>query len=650
MSDAARWGVYRAERMDAAHAAHPGSPVLVFALALAAGAGGQVLARHVGLPAIVPLLALGVLLGPDVLDWIQPQALGVGLFALVELGVGVVLFEGGLSLEWRRLRREGRAIQLLVTIGAGITAVGGALAARVFLGWDWSLAALFGTLVIVTGPTVIGPLLRNVPLRPRLATVLEAEGVLIDPIGAIVASVALQVALGTHEDPASSGIGALAARLGFGAVAGLLGGAALGLLLRSPRLVPEGLENLVALGGALALMAGCDAVLSQSGILAVTVAGVVVGNAGTRVGSELREFQGVLTLGLIGILFVLLAADVRLADVTALGVPGLAVVAALAFLVRPINAISCTVGSELSGRERVFLSWIAPRGIVAAGVASLFAAALDRAGLEGGRELRALVFLTVALTVLVQGVTAWWVAGALGVRLPARDVIAMLGANDLALELAELLRGAGRRVLLIDANPQHCRAAEERGFAVVFGNALEPRTLARARLQQAGFAIGATPNDEVNSLFAREARDHYEVRESYVAMGRSGTGVTPAALDRQGARLLFDRPKDVERWSVRLRHGAVRHQRWQFERAPADAPSSEGNATDPWLVLAVERSGRLSPMHASLEPRAGDIAHVLVHEPERERAVEALRARGWLPVPEEEPDPDAKDEPTRETN
>ena len=628
--------------MDVAHATHPGTPVLVFALALAAGAGGQVLARHVGLPAIVPLLALGVLLGPDVLDWIQPQALGVGLFALVELGVGVVLFEGGLSLELRRLRREGRAIQLLVTVGAVITAVGGALAARVFLGWDWSMAALFGTLVIVTGPTVIGPLLRNVPLRPRLATVLEAEGVLIDPIGAIVASVALQVALGTHEDPASSGVGALAARLGFGVMAGLAGGAALGLLLRSPRLVPEGLENLVALGGALALMAGCDAVLSQSGVMAVTVAGVVVGNAGTRVGSELREFQGVLTLGLIGILFVLLAADVRLADVTALGVPGLAVVATLAFLVRPVNAIACTVGSELSGRERAFLSWIAPRGIVAAGVASLFAAALDQAGIDGGRELRALVFLTVALTVLVQGVTAWWVAGALGVRLPARDAIAILGANDLALELAALLRDAGRRILLIDANPQHCRAAEERNFNVVFGNALEPRTLARARLQQAGLALGVTPNDEINSLFAREAREQFDVQESYVAMGRSGTGVTPAVLERQRAHMLFDRPKDVERWSVRIRHGAVRRQRWQFERTPAETPPSEGSATDPWVVLAIERAGRLSPMHASLEPRAGDVAQVLVHEPETERAVEALRARGWLPLPEAEAGPASK--------
>src|SRR5690606_33043681 len=161
--------------------------------------------RHARLPSIVPLLTLGVLLGPDVLGWVQPEALGMGLFALVELGVGVILFEGGMGLEIRRLRREGRAIQRLVTVGAVITAVGGTLAARLLMGWSWELSAMFGTLVIVTGPTVIGPLLRNVRVRPRLATVLEAEGVLIDPVGAIVAAVALQVTLGAHESAASGG-------------------------------------------------------------------------------------------------------------------------------------------------------------------------------------------------------------------------------------------------------------------------------------------------------------------------------------------------------------------------------------------------------------------------------------------------------------
>src|SRR5690606_30588437 len=161
------------------------------------------------------------------------------LFALVELGVGVVLFEGGLGLEGRRLRREGRTIRRLITLGAAVTAIGGALAARALLDWSWSLSVLFGTLVIVTGPTVIGPLLRNVPVRPRVATVLEAGGVRIVPVGAIVASVALQVVLGVHDDP-TGGLGALGARLGFGALAGLAGGGAIALLVRNPRVVPEG--------------------------------------------------------------------------------------------------------------------------------------------------------------------------------------------------------------------------------------------------------------------------------------------------------------------------------------------------------------------------------------------------------------------------
>jgi NhaP-type Na+/H+ or K+/H+ antiporter len=610
-------------------------PVVVFALALGAGVVGLVVAHHLRLPAIVPLLGLGAALGPDGLDWIEPRALGGGLYALMELGVAVILFEGGLGLEWRRLRRESRAIQRLVTLGAAVTTLGGALAARVLLGWSWSLAFLFGTLVIVTGPTVIGPLLRRVRVRPRLATVLEGEGVLIDPIGVIVAVVALQVVLGGDE-PLHPELGRLAIRLGFGAAAGLAGGLALALALRAGRLVPEGLENLVALGGVLVLAALCDRVLSQTGILAVTVAGVVVGNSGVRVDRELREFQGLLTHALIGILFVLLVADVRLADATALGLPGLAVVAVLVLLVRPANVALCTLGSELAVNERAFLAWIAPRGIVAAGIASLFGEALEAAGIPGAREVRALVFLTIAATVLVQGGSAAFVARLLGVRVPGRDAVAVLGADDLAIVFADVLRRGGRRVLLLDANPDHCRAAEERGFPVVFGNALEPRTLARARLEQAAVAVGLTPNDEVNSIFAREARDAFRVPRTYVAVSRIGTAVTPAVLERQSSHSLFDRPKDVERWSVRLRHDAARLERYRHRgggaaSAPAPAP---GGASDPWLVLAVERSGTVEPMHDGFVPRAGDVAFVLVHVPEAGAASEALRRLGWDPVGE----------------
>jgi NhaP-type Na+/H+ or K+/H+ antiporter len=257
------------------------APSFTFALALGAGVVAQLIAGHLRVPSIVPLLGAGVILGPDGLGLILPRSLGEGLFSLVSLAVAVILFEGGLNLDLRRLRREGSAIRRLVTVGAVVTAAGGALAAGTMMGWSPRLSILFGALVIVTGPTVIRPLLRNVPLRSRLATVLEAEGVLIDPIGAIVAVVTLEVILTPGLDSFTSGLLGLVARLGFGAGAGLALGFAMVWVLRLGKAIPEGLENLFVIGTVLAAFEACEMVVSESGILAVTVAGVAVGNMET---------------------------------------------------------------------------------------------------------------------------------------------------------------------------------------------------------------------------------------------------------------------------------------------------------------------------------------------------------------------------------
>jgi NhaP-type Na+/H+ or K+/H+ antiporter len=606
-------------------APHGGDPIGQFALALGAGVAGQLFAQRLRIPAIVPLLALGVLLGPDLLGWVDPRALGAGLLAIVELGVAVILFEGGMNLDLRRLRREGRAIRRLVSVGAGVTTLGAALAARAVMGWSWELALLFGTLVIVTGPTVIGPLLRNVRVSSRVATVLEGEGILIDPIGAIVVAVALQVVIGAH----ASALGGLAGRLALGTAVGIAGGLGLRALLRARHIVPAGLEVLVTLSGALLLFAGCNALVSQTGILAVTLAGVVVGDAPRHAGRELRAFQEHLTLGLIGVLFVLLAADVRLREVAALGGPGLATVAALILLVRPVNVLVSTWGTELERREKAFLAWIAPRGIVAAAVASLLATSMQQEGIDGGRELRALVFLTIAVTVLLQGATADRVARWLGVRRPDRDASAILGANPLALALADTLRRCGRRVVLLDSSPPHCRAAEEAGFAVVYGNALEERTLARARLEQASLAIGATPNEEANMLFLREAQESFGVPETFVAV-RGASRLSGELLLRHASRVLFGGACDVDRWSARLRHGAARVQRFEF--APVEGAAGEPGNGEPWLILAVERAGTAVPMHDQLQAQPGDAAWVLIHEPDAELAQAALARRGWTPA------------------
>ena len=618
--------------MEGAH------PAFTLVLALAAGVLAQSVARRVRLPGIVLLLAVGVGLGPEGLGWVDTRSLGQGLFAIVDIAVAVILFEGGLNLEINRLRREQAAIRRLVTWGALVTLVGGGLAAHYMLGWSWMTALLFGSLVVVTGPTVIGPLVTELRLRPRVATVLNAEGVLIDPIGAIIAVLMLELALAPAIDVAG-GAGGLVLRIGFGAVAGVAAGFALGRLLRVKRLLPEGHENIFVLAWVLLLFVTCDRVVSHSGIMAVTLCGVVVGNRPILADRDLREFKDQLTVLLIGLLFVLLAADVSFEQVQALGLGGVAVVATLVFVVRPLGVILSTAGSELTWRERTLIGWIAPRGIVAAAVTSLVATAMQAQGVPGGVELRALVFLTIACTVVLAGLTAAPVATWLRVRLPGRDTVAILGAEGLGLALAAELRQAGVPVVFLDSNAQTCRLAEEAGFSVVFGNALEERTLRRARFEGVGTTVALTPNQTVNSTFVSRARDLFHVPRGFVAVQRLDTGLASDLVRKQQAEVAFEGPHDLERWAVRARHGEMEIEQ-RIYRAPEPIELAEGEEAPPppaagerFVVLAVRSGKRCFPMSMEYQPQEGDVASVAIHSPDLDEARRVLGEMGWCTLP-----------------
>ncbi len=610
-----------------------GHPAFTLALALAVGIVAQSAARHLRVPGIVLLLLAGAALGPDGVGWVQPRSLGEGLLLVVDLAVAVILFEGGLNLEISRLRAEQDAIRRLVTVGALLTMLGGGLAAGAFFGWPWRHALLFGSLVVVTGPTVVGPLVRELRLRPRVATLLEAEGVLIDPIGAILAVLMLEIAI------ASGSLGAQATdlllRLGFGAAAGVVAGFAIAGLLRVRRLLPEGHENIFVLASVLLLFEACEKVVSHSGLLAVTLAGVAVGNLRTRIDRDLREFKDQLTVLLIGLLFVLLAADVRIADVLALGWPGLGVLATLVLAVRPLDVWVSTLGTDLSRNERRFAAWIAPRGIVAAAVASVTAGALNQAGIAGGTEIRALVFLTIAGTVVLAGLTALPLAALLRLRLPGRATVAILGAQGLGLALAEVLRRGNCPVVFLDSNPVSCRRAEEAGFPVVYGDALQERTMLRARPEGVGVAVGLTGNQMLNSVFVGRALERFGVPQGYVAVLRPELGLAPELVQDEKAALLFEAPHDLERWDVRSRQDQLELESWVVKQALA----VEGDGAPPPLgehcvVLAVTRGSRVSPMHSRFKLRPGDVVSVAVYAEEREAAHELLRARGFDPKAE----------------
>ncbi len=615
---------------------------LTFALALAAGVVTQLVARHIGVPGIVLLMATGLILGPDLLGVVQPDSLGSGLTILVGMAVAVILFEGGMGLNLAQLRQQSRPIQLLLTVGPLITTAGGALAARVFLGWDWSRSLLFGTLVIVTGPTVIQPLMRRIGVKRNVRTVLEAEGVFIDAIGATVAVVALSLVTQPSGDLAGPLL-LFVEKIGFGVVAGAIGGLAIAFLLRSRNLVPEGMENIFTLSLVLALYQVSHTIFPESGIAAVTVAGLVVGNVEHRGLTDLKEFKEQLTVMLIGLLFVLLAADVRLTEITNLGRGAILTVLALMLVVRPISVVIATWGSALTMKERGFIAWVAPRGIVAAAVASLFAEELTAAGQEGGLELRALVFLVIAVTVLIQGFSGGLVASILGVRRTSDSGFVILGANGLGLALGKSLRLRGAEVVFMDSNPQNVRRAEEAGFRAIYGNALEERPLQLAELDTRAACMGITQNEEMNLLFVRKAREEYKVPRALVGIRATDSRISPSMAYDAGATVLFGGPRNVQGWTARLAHSEAEIQSWEWQPSSDEPTFRERMRTslgeegaDRFLPMALERGGRLLPLDDQWEPRRGDLVFFAIHwdsdakvAGETESPSERLAGLGW---------------------
>ena len=613
------------------------SPALTVALALAAGVVSISIARHLRLPGIVILLGVGVLLGPDGIGALNTDHLGRAAHILVEFAVAVILFEGGLNLEWRRLRSEGATIQRLIWLGALITAAGGAVAARVILGWDWRLSILFGTLVVVTGPTVITPLLRRIKVKRKIETVLEAEGVFIDAVGAILAVVALEVVLSPAGSNLAIGFITIPSRLVFGVFFGALGGFVIAGVLRVRGVVPAGLENIFTLSLALALYQISITIMPETGITTVIVAGLVVGNVRTPGVRELKEFKEQLTIMFIGMLFVLLAADVRVAEVAVLGKQGLLVVIALMFVVRPLNVLACTWGAGMTWREKGFLSWLAPRGIVAAAVASLFYDRMSSEGVPGGAELRALVFLVIGVTVVFQGSTGALVARILGVRRPTGQGYVILGAHELARVLGRLLRSSGEEVILLDANAEFCRDAQKERFRVVFGNALEERVLLIADLESRKAAIGTLSNEAVSLLFARKARDEYKVPKAYVAIQRGHGSIDPQLVHDAGASVLFAEASDLDLWSLRIRRDAAHVELWQ--KGGEDTGDSESisiqqdrEIRNTLLPLAVSRDGAIAPLDDKTQLAHGDQVYWLVLAEKAPDWQPWLEEHGWVRV------------------
>ncbi len=481
---------------------------LQIVITVVAGITAQVIAEYLKVPSIVFLLIFGIALGSDGWEILQPQSLGIGLEVLVALSVAIILFEGGLSLSGRELGRVSGSLRNLVTLGTSITLIGGGMAAHWLGEFPWPIAFLYASLVVVTGPTVIGPLLKQVAVDRRVATLLEGEGVLIDPVGAILAVVVLNTIIDSHSRPMEI-ITGLTLRLGIGAAIGIAGGGLLSFIIKTCNFLTFELKNLVVLAGVWGLFGLSQFSRSESGLMAVVMAGIVLKAAAVPDERLLRRFKGQLTTLCVSVLFILLAADLSIASVIALGWGSVLTVLVLMLVVRPLSVALCTLKSDLNWRHKLFIAWVAPRGIVSASVASLFAILLTRAGINGGEAIKALVFLTILMTVFIQGLTARWVAKGLKITSSAATGAVIVGCNPLGRLIGCLFQEQGENVVLIDTDARACQQAKEEGLTVLQSSGLDTKILQEAGIESMGTFLVLTNNSEVNLVLAQRAGEEF---------------------------------------------------------------------------------------------------------------------------------------------
>ncbi len=476
--------------------------MLGLASILLLGIGAQWLAWRFRFPSILLLLLVGFLAGPlsnqRLLD--PDNLLGNALLPFVSLAVATILLEGGLTLRFQDLKGAGGAVRNLVIIGCPVTCVLATLSARWILDMDWRLSLLLGALLVVTGPTVIVPLLRHVRPSGMVGSVVRWEGIVTDPIGAILAVLVFQTILITESEVAATAaaIAGLMA-LVVGTLAGGLGAFVLILLLRR-NLVPDFLHTGVSLAIGIGVFVASNSVQHESGLLSVTLMGILLANQKFVIVEHIVEFKENLRVLLISSLFILLAARLPMEELTRFDLRSVGFVLALIFVVRPISVYLSTIGVGLNWRERVFVAWMAPRGIVAAAVAAVFALELGAVGYPGSDRLVSVVFAVILITVMVYGLTASHLARWLGLSEGNPQGVLIVGAHDWSRELAKALKDSGIRVLLTDTSRKDVRAARMRGLDTHYGSILSEEFEEFVSLDGLGYMLCLTHNDQVNSL------------------------------------------------------------------------------------------------------------------------------------------------------
>ena len=565
-------------------------PIFVIPGLVVAAVVASWLADVFRVPSILLLLAVGVLLGP-VLGLLDPEAMFGELFApAVSVAVAIVLFEGGLSLRFREIAGSERILWSLVTGGVLVTWVVGALAAWAFTGLGLAAAILLGSILVVSGPTVIGPVLQIVRPNRRVSSILKWESIFIDPVGAMLAVITFNVVVAGQ---AATGPGAVAKDVvvfvAVGAVSGALMAGATGFALRR-HWVPTHLASPVGLAAALGAFVLAEAFVHEAGLLATTLVGLMLSNDARIRTDEIVQFSEVLRVLLIGMLFIVLSAHLTRDQLLSIGWGAAGVFAALVLIARPLAVWLSTRGSDLDRRERTLIAGVAPRGIVAASIASVFGLELEAAGVQGAALLTPLAFAVIVASVIVYGLGAGPLARRLGLASRTQEGTLVLGAGAVERAIACALRDAGIDVVVATVNRNDERRARAAGLHTFYGNVLDEHVDLQLELSGIGRLLALTPNDEVNTLAARRLAGIFEHSRTYqLAPARSPAGVEGGAADL-GGRILFAPDLDYAALATRLRTAAI--QSADVDRDLDERAFRQQHGEDATPLCAV-RDGRL---------------------------------------------------------
>lgn len=480
------------------------------------------------IPAILPLILIGLLVGPiaaefitdDGSKWIEPiwngsKGLfpGEGLYYFVSLAISIILFEGGLTLKRNEIKNVGPVITKLITLGATITFFGAGIVAHFLFQLSWEISFLFAALIIVTGPTVITPILRNIPLKKDVSAVLKWEGILIDPIGALAAVLVFEfISVGGGSGFTLTALTGFIKIVLFGTTFGFTFAHALAFAINK-KYVPHYLLNVVSLSTVLLVFVESELFAHESGLLAVVVMGMVLGNGKLNNIKELLYFKESLSVLLISILFILLAANINMRDLMLLYTwQSAAIFAIVVFVIRPLAVFASTIQSKLKFNEKIFISWVGPRGIVAAGIASLFGSKLIKQGVAGAEYITPLVFMIVLGTVLLNATTARLFAKIVGVFLKSSDAIMFVGASNPARLIASYLKNKGKRVILIDSNQNFIQQSQEADLEAIKVNIYDDELTDNIELNDVGYLLAISGSDAVNQFalqkFSKDFGEH----------------------------------------------------------------------------------------------------------------------------------------------